>query len=1417
MKGIKVLQANKVIKKESFKVQINPKHLLQTEGSKFIEVDKELVEDLLYNKRIKEKSIDSMIDSSETSEERQKLIEERKLIRKSVTVNKNADGNIKIQIRKSIDIHSDTPQKEENDFSNQTVSSNSATQIENLRKNNTETTEELIESESDNENVTFTRTKKGTSKMVLSDSEDEGRKRVSFTPDQENKPMSSDLTESLADLDTSPLKKQRNDEKVDMIADDTEAATETEMQVETKQNLDLLFSEQEQVTLETGKHKFIELKNAGNMDDCPFDKLTSDEVKELLIKWESEICEGGCLNSYEVKQHMKMNKISYMYASTYLATHYGLNGGIVSDHIRETLSNQGEEAETLPSAKEEQKKKRVKLELTDLRDFHIPGDNWPPLLTADPVALNFTWTLKSSLAGMKPANPKGIDMEEEMAKSIVNRGFVKEDTNQLLTGSQIAKVLEVLLTDKEAGSIEKRLVLQLFHELNTCLKWRQLPKGSLNILLNSHEALQHTIDDILEQLTEIETLDLVSQIATTLDVGNTIFGVLLRHYVSLATEINSVRLMCILQRYANALLLHHGGRRLKFLELENSVNPDRVHEHLVIKLGQIDTPTLKAEQLKVYEQMTELLVTQRVEYESVVLNTKNVKLRLAAASSLVVEDRIKMLNRPLTGNLVTVSKKDLLKQLTDKFPMLWSEIYAASLAEAEQGRRPTLVKLGKIARALAREAIVYLELNWPSTSTEYKVDEKSQQRRISTIYREMILDFLGNHSRYSQTDFLVRDAFKQSELKLLDAIEAANPNIKLRTSELRPMIVSMLDMTLSDVLSEPSGRLSHKFETESEHLIKQLEKVELKLSLKDCREEQWAIHDAVVKWQKKGEHILHMSSAPRTAAHDLEGLYWHPPEDDVLMLRPLIRLKPSGTQLQTQPPLPKNLMSSNPLDHILARISRSEVRSKHLVITYFTASDAAKFRKTESQAVVIGRRAAVDHQETDSIPDGGILAAREQDLLSVRVILASTLLFKMDGETDNAEDHREFYQVGTGEKTRNNTYLSQPVTEHEANLLQNSSPKPLFYVKGFTSDIHVVTAQVRALKQRVDLILWNGEIEETPVLLYLLSRRPFTVNGTFIADFTLKVMMTDEISTATLKILYDGMGFPSDGPTAFIECASYRLWLSKHPVSIYELVPTHVTDTKHHITQLLLSSAHNAVTAIDILRNEPRTTSDKIIDVFTYKFATVRYLMVKWNSPGQALTPTTIKAIAGQENTVIQKVGLPAFTQLTQRNQKLTEHLEEKRKRSMQLNYTPKRGEERIVETQTAPYSNPLLETRLGLLEQIVRNSEPSSLRQLETTQQEMLARMDELTEVSNTVVLAGQSDTAELHSRIERTEKKLDTLTTELATTNQLLNDMLKHLGKPGQTGQAVASSALRTHVVKPGSTTPAATGGPSGSSRRY
>ena len=81
--------------------------------------------------------------------------------------------------------------------------------------------------------------------------------------------------------------------------------------------------------------------------------------------------------------------------------------------------------------------------------------------------------------------------------AIVLKGFVKEDTNQLLTGSQITRVVEELLLNRDSGSIEKRLVLQLLVELNTCVKWRQLPEGALHELLQSHEALESTIRDLL--------------------------------------------------------------------------------------------------------------------------------------------------------------------------------------------------------------------------------------------------------------------------------------------------------------------------------------------------------------------------------------------------------------------------------------------------------------------------------------------------------------------------------------------------------------------------------------------------------------------------------------------------------------------------------------------------------------------------------------------------------------------------------------------------------------------------------------------------------------------------------------------------------------------------------------------------------
>ena len=71
------------------------------------------------------------------------------------------------------------------------------------------------------------------------------------------------------------------------------------------------------------------------------------------------------------------------------------------------------------------------------------------------------------------------------------------------------------------------------------------------------------------------------------------------------------------------------------------------------------------------------------------------------------------------------------------------------------------------------------------------------------------------------------------------------------------------------------------------------------------------------------------------------------------------------------------------------------------------------------------------------------------------------------------------------------------------------------------------------------------------------------------------------------------------------------------------------------------------------------------------------------------------------------------------------------------------------------------------------------------------------------------------LTKRVERTGKKVDKITTELAITNQMLRSMLQKLGDTAP-APAVTISAFKPHVVKPGHITPVAEGGPAGASRR-
>ena len=93
-----------------------------------------------------------------------------------------------------------------------------------------------------------------------------------------------------------------------------------------------------------------------------------------------------------------------------------------------------------------------------------------------------------------------------------------------------------------------------------------------------------------------------------------------------------------------------------------------------------------------------------------------------------------------------------------------------------------------------------------------------------------------------------------------------------------------------------------------------------------------------------------------------------------------------------------------------------------------------------------------------------------------------------------------------------------------------------------------------------------------------------------------------------------------------------------------------------------------------------------------------------------------------------------------------------------------------------------------------------------------MVSRIEELTEVSNLMVTEGKDA---LTKRVEQTEEKVDTITTELAITNQMLRSMLQKLGDTAP-APAVTISAFKSQVVKPGHTTPVAEGGPAGASRR-
>jgi hypothetical protein len=272
-----------------------------------------------------------------------------------------------------------------------------------------------------------------------------------------------------------------------------------------------------------------------------------------------------------------------------------------------------------------------------------------------------------------------------------------------------------------------------------------------------------------------------------------------------------------------------------------------------------------------------------------------------------------------------------------------------------------------------------------------------------------------------------------------------------------------------------------------------------------------------------------------------------------------------------------------------------------------------------------------------------------------------------------------------------------------------------------------------------------------------------------------------------------------------MEFAGYRLWVTTQFMQVTEPIPTFVMEAAYHVTQLPLSSMHNAESVLELIRQEPRTVSDKILDVFTYKFVNQRMIMIKWTQAGVILSNDVTRAITGQESAIQKKVGLPSFTQLRERNAKLAEAAETDRKRKLQHTpvYTPARGEDYMT-----------LQNQSGLRQADKPAAPSQTIQEIIGVQQTLITRMEELTEVSNLMVNAPPPQ--ELVTRMDKQDEALSQLKAEQTRTNSMLAELLAKL-KPAQLPDAGITTAFRTTVVKPGQTTPAALGGPQkGSSGR-
>ena len=127
--------------------------------------------------------------------------------------------------------------------------------------------------------------------------------------------------------------------------------------------------------------------------------------------------------------------------------------------------------------------------------------------------------------------------------------------------------------------------------------------------------------------------------------------------------------------------------------------------------------------------------------------------------------------------------------------------------------------VGKISRAMAREIIELLDTEWTPSENDEALDADEQLNTIALLTRALVMDYLHLHRRYSSTGFAIRRLNGTEEQMKTAAVDSESEK-KTRNGEVVPYIRKLIDMTFTDVLTEPSGRIDSKLEVEAMAFIK---------------------------------------------------------------------------------------------------------------------------------------------------------------------------------------------------------------------------------------------------------------------------------------------------------------------------------------------------------------------------------------------------------------------------------------------------------------------------------------------------------------------------------------------------------------------------------------------------------------------